>query len=126
MEAEMKSACMKAGAKLGIGLSLLLTVIGIRIVTTTPVGASSGLNASELSNPVNSNALEEQAGPDDSLVGQFRAGLREAMPDSDPRSRDDDPLVSCRLAGRIHFMRAGDCALRGGQATEVSSASSSD
>jgi len=47
MEPEMKTACLKAGAKLGIGLSLLVAVIGIRLVTTTPEGIESGIEELE-------------------------------------------------------------------------------
>jgi hypothetical protein len=126
MEAEMKSACLKASAKLAIGLSLLVAIIGIRLVTTTPEGIESeiqelerldALIASE-ANPdapvAESGAMEDSSGP------VFSGALRETKPNNDVRSGDGDKLVSCRLAGRTHFMRANDCAMRGGESTILS------
>jgi len=128
MEPEMKTACLKAGAKLGIGLSLLAAVIGIRMVTTTAEGVESGIKdlerldaqiASE-SASTNANAPDTAPVPDDSIVSQLGAGIRERLPGGDPRSRDGDKLVSCRLGDSTHFMRADDCAMRGGASMIVS------
>jgi hypothetical protein len=128
MEPEMKSACLKAAVKLGIGLSLLGAVIGIRLVTTTRDGVESGIKelerldeqiASE-SISTNSGTREAEPAADDSIVSRLAAGVREHMPSSDSRSGDGDKLVSCRLGGSTHFMRADDCAIRGGESTVLS------
>jgi hypothetical protein len=128
MGPELKSACLKAGAKLGIGLSLLVAVIGIRLVTTTPEGVESDIKelerldsrlASEAMAP-KSNLLEAEPVVDDSIGSRLSGGMRNPTADSDSRSGDGDKLVSCRMGGRTHFMRANDCAMRGGESTIVS------
>lgn len=124
----MKTACLKAGAKLGIGLSLLAAVIGIRLVTTTPEGIESGieelerLDAQMAAEAVVANAEITQAEPtsEDSIVSRLTAGIAEGSSGSDSRSPDADKMVSCRLAGSTHFMRADDCAMRGGESTVFS------
>lgn len=127
MEPEMKSACSRAAAKLGIGLSLLAAVIGIRMLTTTPPGVESGIKklerldaqiASE-STFANSETSDAEPSSGDSIVSRLSAGIQERMPSFDSRSRDGDKLVSCRLANGSHFMRADDCAMRGGESTIV-------
>ena len=126
MEAELKSACLKASAKLAIGLSLLVAVIGIRLVTTTPEGIESEIQELErldalIASEPNPDAPEAESGAmEDSSGPVFGGGLRETKPNNDVRSGDGDKLVSCRLAGRTHFMRANDCAMRGGKSTTVS------
>ncbi len=127
MEAEMKSACIKAGAKAGIGLALVAAVIGIRIVTATPDGVASGIDALEkLDSEIaveakadESAASAGEASEEDSFVSRLGAGMREHLPASDSRSREGDRMVSCRLGGATQFMRADDCAMRGGESTIV-------
>jgi hypothetical protein len=124
MEPEMKLACMKAGAKLGVGLSLLAAVIGIRLVTTTPDGVESGIEElARLDGQIASEAaIKDSETPDaepaaaDSIVSR----LSEGRPNSASRSQDGEKMVSCRLSGTTHFMRADDCAMRGGSSTVVS------
>jgi hypothetical protein len=126
MEAEMKRACLKASAKLAIGLSLLVAVIGIRLVTTTPEGIESEIQELErldalIASEANLDAPEAESGAtDDSIGSVFSGALRETKPNNEVRSGDGDKLVSCRLAGRTHFMRANDCAMRGGKSTILS------
>jgi hypothetical protein len=129
MEPEMKSACLKACAKLGIGLSLLVAVIGIRVVTTTPEGVESDirelerLDAEIVSEAIAANpeaSAAESAAVDDSIASRLSGGLHGLTSNSDSRSGDGDKLVSCRLDGRTHFMRADDCAMRGGRSTILS------
>jgi len=128
MEPEIKTACLKAGAKLGIGLSLLAAVIGIRLVTTTPEGIESGieelerLDAQIAAETAAANAETPEAEPtsEDSIVSRLTAGIAEGGPGSDSRSEDADKMVSCRLVGSTHFMRADDCAMRGGEYTVFS------
>lgn len=125
----MKSACLKAGVKLGMGLSLLVAVIGIRLVTATAEGVESGVRelerleaeiASEamVANPENSAARSVPA--DDSIGNGIRGRIRDLTANSDSSAEDGDKLVSCRLGGRTHFMRARDCAMRSGQSTVLS------
>ncbi len=122
----MKSACLKASAKLAIGLSLLVAIIGIRLVTTTPEGIESEIQELErldavIASEASSHAPEAESGAmDDSSGSVFSGGLLETKPNNDVRSGDGDKLVSCRLAGRTHFMRANDCAMRGGESTILS------
>jgi hypothetical protein len=128
MEPEMKLACMKAGAKLGVGLSLLAAVIGIRLVTTTSDGVESGIEELErLDAQIASEAVardsetpDAEPAADDSIVSRLSARMREGRPDSASRSQDGEKMVSCRLSGSTHFMRADDCAMRGGESTVVS------
>ena len=128
MEPELKTACLKASAKLGIGLTLVAAVVGIRMVSVTPEGVPASLEKlsqldSEMaadSAEVERVAAEASGGEGDSMASRLGAGLREHFPGSEPNSRDGDRLVSCRLNGRNQFMRADDCASRGGEPTLLS------
>ena len=128
MRPELKSAGLKAAAKLGIGLFLLVALIGIRLVTTTPEGVESDIKELErLDSQFASEALaaksdspEADSAPDDSIGAMLGGGMRDPTPKSDSRAGDGDKLVSCRVGGRTHFMRANDCATRGGESTIVS------
>lgn len=121
----MKSAVFKVGAKLGLGLGLIAAVIGIRIVTATPKGVEAEIAeldavAAETGVVANTPSVgeprpNEQAPP--SLVSRLGAGMRERIPGSERSARDDDKLVSCRLGSGTQFMRAADCATRGGRST---------
>jgi len=127
MEPEIKRACLKASAKLGIGLSLLAALIGIRLVTTTPEGIESGIEELERleaqiefeSNETQFETPEVEPASGDSIVSRLGAGMLEGRSDSDPGSRDGDKLVSCRLGASTHFMRARDCSMRGGDSTVI-------
>jgi len=118
---------LKAAAKLGIGLSLLVALIGIRLVTTTPEGVESDIKELERLDSqfaseamaAKSNSPQAESAVDDSVGSILGGGMRDPTPNSDSRSGDGDTLVSCRVAGRTHFMRANDCATRGGQSTIV-------
>jgi hypothetical protein len=129
MEPEMKSACLKVGAKLGIGLSLLVALIGIRLLTTTPEGVESEiLELERLDAQIATEAIAaipeapaaESAAVDESIASRLSVGFHDLTSNSDSRSGDGDKLVSCRLDGRTHFMRADDCAMRGGRSTILS------
>ena len=128
MDAEMKTACLKAAAKLAIGLSLVTALIGIRLVTATPDGVESGIEelerldaelTSESSTP-NGDGSGDPTAAGDSILSRLSAGVRDHLPSSDSRSRDGEKMVSCLLGGRTQFMRADDCSMRGGQSTVVS------
>ena len=126
MEPEIKRACSKAAAKLGIGLSLLAAVIGVRLVTVTPEGIESGIEElerldSELASEAradDSATAGRDSNQDKSIVSRLSAGVREHLPGSSG-TRDGDRMVSCQLRGAQQFMRADDCAIRGGHSTVV-------
>ena len=124
MEPEMKSAWLRTGMKLGIGLALIAAVIGIRMITATPDGIESGIAElerldSQLAAEAAPSAAEKAATASDSddegasIVSRLSGG----MLGSDSGSRDGDKLVSCRVNGATQFMRADDCAMRGGEST---------
>lgn len=120
----MKSACLKAGAKLGIGLTLVAAVIGIRMISVTPDGVPAAIEKLEaLDSELAAESAEKEraasAGDsENSIVSRLGAGI--GFSDSEPDSRDGDRLVSCKLSGRNQFMRADDCAMRGGEPTYLS------
>jgi hypothetical protein len=134
MEPEVKRAFFKAGAKLGIGLSLLAAVIGIRILTATAPGIESGieeldrLGAQMAREATQASSDRIEAGTrsgegdrdPDSLGSRMNAALRGHFPGSVAETHEGEKLVSCDLNGRMHFMRADDCASRGGRSTVFS------
>jgi hypothetical protein len=126
MDEELKHALVKAGTKLGIGLALLAAVIGIRIVTATPRGVEAEIEELEridrelaMESAAAPAAAEESApsGAEPSMVSRLTGGLSEALEKSDAGPRDGDKLVSCRLGAGAQYMRADDCAMRGGRST---------
>jgi len=127
MEPEIRRAVSKAGMKLGIGLTLLCGLIGLRIVTATSPGIESGIEelerldaqwVTESTTPGSeSSAMESDADAENSLGSRMAATLRDHLPGSDPAPRGGYRLVSCDLNGRTHFTRAEDCAARGGRST---------
>jgi hypothetical protein len=131
MNEEVRRACIKAGAKLGIGLSLVVALIGIRLVTATPAGLEAGLDELERldaeiaaeSTPAEKNETNDtqpKVSDDDSIVSRLGAGMREQLGPAEAENQGGDQLVSCRLGGATQFMRAHDCAMRGGKATVLS------
>ena len=127
MEPELKKACVKAAAKLGIGLTLVVAIIGIRMVSVTPDGVPAAIEKLEAldkqieaeSASVGEAIAESGSASGNSIVSRLRAGVRDHLPGSKTKSEDGERLVSCRLAGRTQFMRADDCAVRGGESTDV-------
>ena len=128
MEPGLVNACRKAGLKSGGGLLFIAAIIGIRIVTATPDGveaeiakleqveleiAAEGASAAPYTEP--EAALPAEG---DSLVSRLGASVRGHLSGSEEASPNADRLVSCSLAGRIHFMRGADCATRGGRSTD--------
>lgn len=128
MDDEIRQAIRKAGLKLGIGLSVLVAVIGIRVVTATPKGVESGiaeLERLDQSMATDRVAESENVEPavavasaeDPSIVSRLSTGIREGLPNSESGSHEGDKLVSCRMASGTQYMRADDCAMRGGRST---------
>ena len=125
MEPEMRSAYWKASAKLGIGLTLLAAIIGIRMVVATPEGVPAAIEKlDQLNAALAAESAERErssaAGATDSIVSRLSAGMLEHLPGSSSPTRGGDQLVSCRLNDRTQFMRADDCAMRGGESTVLS------
>jgi anti-sigma factor RsiW len=126
MDLEMKRACIRAAARMVFGLSIVAALIGIRMITATPssmADAKAQLEAldAELAEEVASDpttADVEVPGPDGASV-LSRMGRAVPDPLSGAEASAPDPLVSCRLSGRAQFMRASDCAMRGGRSTLV-------
>ena len=134
MEPEIKTALVKAAAKLGIGLSLVVAVIGIRMISVSPEGVSASIEklddleeemAAEASHAISLEFADSprEIVPDDSIASRLNSGFRERFSGLDSDARDSqarERLVSCRLGSSTQFMRADDCAMRGGQSTDVS------
>jgi len=123
MESELRSAWILAGVKLGLGLFFVAAVIGIRVVTVSPEPEDAANGAStSLAEPAPQATAPDRLRADppvetttaDSVLGRVVDGVREQIPGERAGSRDGDKLVSCRLAGKTQFMRADDCAMRGG------------
>lgn len=124
MEAYLSKACWRAGTKLVAGLAVLSAVIGIRIVTATPVGVEGEIAELERFEAEQASAVETGSLPDDNRalstsvsrdIGADAANAGGAGPDAS----DLDRMVRCFLGGREQFMRAGDCATRAGELDEL-------
>ncbi len=127
MEPYLSKALWRAGAKLTAGLALVGAVVGVRIVTATPVGVESDLEQLE--------RLEAELAAEAS--GGSAAAIEGAMPPSPPGEAEDssavattpaprgvdpgdlDRLVRCHGAKGVQYMRAADCATRGGDLEEL-------
>lgn len=124
----MRRACIKAGTKLGVGLALVIVVIGIRLITATPDGVEAEieeLSRVEAELAASASESERAAGAsapsdaNDSIVSRLSAGVREQLGGSKGSDPDAERLVSCRLPSGSQFMRAADCAVRGGESTAL-------
>lgn len=138
MEAEMKSAWIKAGIKFGIGLALIVSVVGIRVISVAPDGVAAGIEElerleSELARettpaegtsgdpPDGASAGDGDAASVASRASRAGAAVFERMPGSDskPDASDADRMVSCQIARSTRFMSAADCATRGGRSSDL-------
>ena len=124
MEAYLSKACWRAGAKLVAGLAVLGAVVGIRIVTATPAGVEGEIAELERFEAEQASTAETESLPDDISalsasasrdIGSDAANAGGAAPDVN----DLDRLVRCILGDSQQFMRAGDCATRGGELDEL-------
>lgn len=128
MEATLESAFKRAGLKFGGGLIFIVAIIGIRVVTATSAGIESEiaeLEALESEIAAESVSMGRRVEPketppveDGSLASRLGATVRERLSGPTAAGPDADRLVSCSLANGIHFMRAADCATRGGRSTD--------
>lgn len=126
MEPEMKKAWIVAGVKLVVGLFLLVTVMGIRVLTAP--GGSIKSEVAELE--PSQSALAHAASPAESgnaspgTDGTESSAERRPSASLSQRGASDgeaDPnrMVACQLGGGRQFMSGGDCAMRGGRATDI-------
>ena len=129
MGADLERACKRAATKLFGGWLILAALVGVRLVTSDPSGIESevaeldavreGLEAeTRASEPAPVDADEEG---DASLVARVGERVRGVLPGDhgDPDAADRERLVSCRVGGGVQFMRAADCATRGGRARDL-------
>jgi hypothetical protein len=124
MEPYLAKACRRAAIRLVGGGVVLITVVGLRIVTATPRGIEGEIaelerfEAQGASDPTTESGERGGVGP-----GRVDADepLAAASPDAvRPRGVDPDPdrLVRCHFAAQSQFMRAADCQTRGGLVEE--------
>ena len=127
MEADLRQNIAHAGMKLGGGLFLIAAVLGIRIVTATPSGVEGDIAELEAAEAGWSADVAEVAeGAERVEVGSKSEALEAAVvrsralsTRSSARSQDAERLVSCNIGGATQFMRAADCATRGGHSIDV-------
>ena len=130
MEPYLSKALWRAGIKLTVGLAVVGALVGIRLVTVTPVGVEGDLEQLERLEAV---LAAEAAGAATGSSGDASAsglltGAGEAEPtppaemdESAPRAASDDldRLVRCHGPGGLQYMRAADCETRGGTLEEL-------
>lgn len=123
MEVDLSKACWRAGMKLAVGLAVLGAVVGIRIVTATPAGVEGEIAElerfdAEQARASATDALPDEAGsPTASASDGVQADTASAA--VAPEADDLDRLVRCHVSGSQQFMRAADCAVRGGGLEEL-------
>ncbi len=126
MEAYLSKALIRAGAKLGVGLAVVGAVIGVRIVTVRPAGLEgdlaelerleASLAAGDMPGAMSAEASEAAAA---SGAGSASAEVPPPAAPSMADTNDLDRMVRCDLGGGALFMRAADCATRGGRLEEL-------
>lgn len=129
MESGLAHAYKKAGFKLGGGLMLIAAMLGVRIIVATPDGVEAEIAeleqvedefaAEQPTSERRSSPVPASAAKSDSIVSRMGAGVRGQLSGSGRVAPDADRLVSCALGGATQFMRAADCATRGGTSTDV-------
>ena len=132
MDPELEKAVRRAGRKLSGGLILLIAILGVRIVIATPAGVegeiaeleevAAQLEAEEVDSSRGVDLAAEPEKPEEesrSLLSRLGAQGEGANAGSKRDQRDAERLVSCGLSGGNHFMRAADCAARGGRSTDL-------
>jgi len=121
MEAHLAKAARRAGLKLGVGLACLGALVGIRMITATPAGL--GQDLAELDRlDAELAAVAEPAStpaPHDAGRGDSTGARMDAPDAAAPPAGEVDRLVRCHLGRELQYMRAGDCANRGGGLEEL-------
>ena len=135
MHPDMKRAWIQAAVKLGVGSALVAAMLGIRMVTATseaisteiaevaspesgfgPQATSEELTALPGSADGSAEATAEGEAEGESFVARLGASVGDRLPIAETKPYEGDQLVSCRFQGSAQFMRADDCAMRGGRA----------
>lgn len=125
MEAYLSRALVRAGAKLAVGLAVVGAVIGVRIVSVTPAGIEGDLAELERLDAALAagDVTVAQSDPSSDAESQGSGSAEgDTLPTSAPSgidSNDLDRMVRCDLGGGAQFMRAADCATRGGRLEEL-------
>jgi len=129
MQAYLSKALWRAGTKLMLGLAVVAALVGIRIVTATPKGVEGEIAELE-------RFEAELAAGEEGVLETTRDQARDAAPAASAVSRDLEPgpseagttsgagqdldrMVRCLAGGRTQYMRAVDCATRGGALEEL-------
>ena len=123
MEAYLSKALWRAGTKLTLGLAVLGALVGGRIVTAPPAGVEGDiaeLEQLEAELAAGGTGTAANAGPaapaSAGNPGTSAYGVSGASPDA----QDLDRLVRCLGGGGgVQYMRAADCATRGGALQEL-------
>ncbi len=121
MQAYLSKALWRAGTKLTLGLAVVGALVGIRIVTATPTGVEGEI--AELERFEAEMAAGDEVGDAESASDPLTSDAGTASPDAREldRSLDRslDRMVRCIAGGSAQYMRAADCATRGGDLEEL-------
>jgi hypothetical protein len=122
MEAYLSKALWRAGTKLLVGLAVMGALVGVRIVTATPVGVEGDIAEleqleAELAAGGTGAAADAGAAAPASQgdPGANASGVSGAGADGP----DLDRMVRCLGGAGVQYMRAADCATRGGELQEL-------
>jgi hypothetical protein len=129
MEAYLSKALRRAGIKLTLGLAVIGALVGIRIVTATPTGVEGEIAELERFEAELASAEVGAAAPADGEPGDAATTASAPAIGSAPRpsgagraspgALDLDRMVRCLGGGTVQYMRAADCATRGGDLEEL-------
>lgn len=129
MQAYLSKALWRAGTKLALGLAVVAALVGIRIVTATPTGVEGEI--AELERFEAALAAADAGGGaeagDRALDGASASSATARDSEPDPSAagnapgdgQDLDRMVRCLSGGSAQYMRAVDCATRGGDLEEL-------
>jgi hypothetical protein len=126
MEPWLSKALWRAGTKLTLGLAVLGALVGIRIVTVTPAGVEGDLAElerleAELAAEGAGGEPSHEVGADSeaAFAGESAPGPETTGSPAPADPADIDRLVRCHGGQGVQFMRAADCAMRGGALEEL-------
>lgn len=126
MQPWLTKALWRAGAKLSVGLAVVGALVGIRIVTATPVGVDADL--AELARLEAQLEAERRSGvpafeagepPSGGSTTATSSGTDAGRAPAPAADGDLDRVVRCRGGQDVQFMRAADCSMRGGRLEEL-------
>lgn len=139
MEPYLSKALRRAGTKLAVGLAVLAAIVGLRFVTAKPAGLESDLaelerfDAEQAAAEAGEGSVEAADASATGADGSSDAGATTAVESDDASASESalrsggagadavdlDRLVRCWLHGERQYMRAADCATRGGTLEEL-------